>query len=178
MDYNEILNFWFKELAPEQWWEKNDSVDLDIRNRFSIIHERAVLGELSKWRETASGSLAEIIVIDQFSRNMFRGISKSFAYDGMAIILSQEAIRKSFDKQLSLSERPFLYMPFMHSESFQIHEQALELFATPGLEQSLEFEKQHFNIVKQFGRYPHRNKILNRNSTKLEELFLTQHSGF
>lgn len=173
-----ILTFWFNQLTPAQWWQKNAELDQRITQQFSSIHHQASSGELLSWRETARGCLAEVIILDQFSRNMFRGTPQSFAYDDMALGLAQEAIRRSLDQQLSLSERSFLYMPFMHSESLEIHQQALDLFAAPGLEQALDFEKQHFDIISRFGRYPHRNAILNRTSTDEEKEFLKQHQGF
>jgi|TARA_R110002126_G_scaffold110918_1_gene248470 uncharacterized protein (DUF924 family) len=173
-----ILTFWFNQLSPAQWWKKDAEVDQLITQQFSIVHHQATSGELFGWRATARGCLAEVIILDQFSRNMFRGTPQSFAYDGMALSLAQEAIRRSLDQELSLSERSFLYMPFMHSESLAIHQQALNLFLAPGLEQTLDFEKQHLEIIKRFGRYPHRNAILNRTSTDEEKEFLKQHAGF
>ncbi|MDF1646955.1 MAG: DUF924 domain-containing protein [Legionellaceae bacterium] len=178
MKADNILDFWFNQLTPEQWWKKDIELDQLITSQFSLIHHQAVQGELSTWRETAEGSLAEVIILDQFSRNMFRNIPKSFAYDGMALVLSQEAVRQKLEQQLSVLERSFLYMPFMHSESLHIHQQALHLFSEPGLEQTLAFEKQHFEIIKRFGRYPHRNDILQRVSTEEEKHFLTEHTGF
>ncbi|MDX2345423.1 MAG: DUF924 family protein [Legionella sp.] len=178
MDFETILNFWFNQLTPEQWWKKDLEIDQFIIENFSLIHHQAISGRLFAWRKTARGCLAELIILDQFSRNMFRGTPRSFAYDSMALILSQEAIRKEFDQKLSISERSFLYMPFMHSESLEIHQQALMLFSAQGLEDALEFERQHFDIIKRFQRYPHRNKILGRSSTALEEQFLKQHEGF
>lgn len=178
MNFEVILNFWFNQLAREQWFKKDLKLDQLIIDKFSLVHHQAISGELSAWRKTARGCLAEVIVLDQFSRNMFRGTPKSFCYDGMALILSQEAIDKAFDQTLSISERSFIYMPFMHSESLQIHQQALLLFSERDFAHTLEFEKKHFDIVERFGRYPHRNKILGRSSTVLEEQFLMQHEGF
>ncbi len=178
MDVEIVLNFWFDQLTPAQWWKKDAKLDQRITEQFTQIHQQARLGALSDWRKTPEGCLAEIIILDQFSRNMFRNMPESFAYDGMALILSQEAVRRGFDLQLSVVERSFLYMPFMHSESLHIHQQALLLFAEPGLEQTLDFEKQHFDIIKRFGRYPHRNTILKRISTEEEKIFLKQHAGF
>ncbi|MDF1683931.1 MAG: DUF924 domain-containing protein [Legionellaceae bacterium] len=173
-----ILTFWFNQLTPAQWWMKDAELDKLLTQQFSEIHQQAASGELLNWRETARGCLAEVIILDQFSRNMFRDTPQSFAYDDMALSLAQEAIRRLLDRQLSLSERSFLYMPFMHSESLEIHQQALDLFAAPGLEQALDFEKQHLKIIQRFGRYPHRNAILNRASTDEEKEFLKQHAGF
>ena len=130
--------------------------------------------ELYEWRKSAKGRLAEIIVLDQFSRNMFRGTAQAFAYDSLALALSQEAVAIEADKLLNPTERSFLYMPFMHSESLAIHERAIELYRAEGLEFNLEFEIKHKVIIDRFGRYPHRNKILGRASTKEEIRFLQQ----
>lgn len=170
----DVLNFWFDELAPEQWWTKDENLDQKIIERFSQVHQRASRCELFEWRETARGRLAEIIVLDQFSRNMFRGTPESFAWDSLALALSQEAISAGAEKFLTPVERSFLYLPFMHSESLLIHEQAVKLFTDNGIAGNLDFEIQHQNILKKFGRYPHRNAILGRASTPEELEFLQQ----
>ncbi|EAO7613966.1 DUF924 domain-containing protein, partial [Salmonella enterica] len=126
------------------------------------------------WRKTAEGRLAEIIVLDQFSRNLFRDSPQAFAQDSLALALAQEAISLNLDQQLSPEQRAFLYMPFMHSESKLIHEFALKLFQRLGNPTNLEFEKKHKVIIDRFGRYPHRNQILGRESTDEELTFLTQ----
>ena len=172
--HQEILKFWFEELEPKQWWVKDLELDQLIIARFSEIHGRAVRCELSGWRKSASGRLAEIIVLDQFSRNMFRGAPLSFACDPLALALSQEAISVGADQLLSPVERNFIYMPFMHSESLQIHEDALELFRRNGQQGSFEYELKHKVIIERFGRYPHRNEVLGRVSTEAELEFLRQ----
>ena len=172
--YSEILKFWFEELEPKQWWVKDLVLDQLIIARFSETHARATRCELSGWRKTAQGRLAEIIVLDQFSRNMFRGSALSFAYDPLALALSQEAISSGADQQLVPVERNFIYMPFMHSESLQIHEEAVELFRSNGEQGSLDYELKHKVIIERFGRYPHRNKALDRVSTDDEIEFLKQ----
>lgn len=169
-----ILNFWFNEVSPEQWWVKNEAFDLLITERFKDIHFAATRGELFSWRATAKGRLAEIIVLDQFSRNMYRHSPQSFASDGLALILAQEAIANGADKTLTPIENSFLYMPFMHSESLLIHEEAVKLYENNGIEQNLTFELKHKVIIERFGRYPHRNKILGRQSSPEEVLFLQQ----
>lgn len=178
MNAETILNFWFNELTPEQWWKKDPELDQMITSRFADLHHQATLGELATWRNTVEGCLAEIIILDQFSRNIFRNKPQSFAYDGMALVLSQETIRRGIHQQLQATQRAFLYLPFMHSESMAIHHQALKLFAEPGLENNLDFEKQHASIIERFGRYPHRNVILGRQSSEAEKLFLLEHPGF
>jgi len=177
--YQDVLKFWFEEIEPAQWWKKDDDFDRMIVERFSEIHRRATRCELFGWRIDAHGRLAEVIVLDQFSRNMLRGSPLSFAYDPMALALSQEAIAVGADQSLSQSERSFLYMPFMHSESLEIHEIAVELFRRNGNPNNLDFEFRHKAIIERFGRYPHRNDILGRVSTEEEVEFLKQPgSGF
>ncbi|WP_321350042.1 DUF924 family protein [Halopseudomonas oceani] len=176
---DEVLAFWFAELRPAQWWQKDPALDELIRSRFGDLHERAVRGELMNWRGTALGRLAEIIVLDQFSRNIWRDTPRAFAADGMALVLAQEAVTEGADQPLPVKWRAFLYMPFMHSESLRMHEQATKLFSTPGLEDNLRFEQRHREIIERFGRYPHRNAILGRPSTAEEVAFLrTKGSAF
>lgn len=174
MSHQSVLDFWFKEIDQQKWWVKDDSFDQLIRERFAAVHQAAVRCELSSWRNSAAGRLAEIIVLDQFSRNMFRDTAAAFAQDGLALILAQEAVSRGADHELSLSEKIFLYMPFMHSESLIIHEQAVKLFDQPGMEYNLDFEYKHKAIIEQFGRYPHRNAIVGRQSTPAEFEFLKQ----
>lgn len=168
----EVLHFWFSELTPEDWWKKSDELDRLIEKRFSKVHQAAIRGELFSWRNSAEGRLAEIIVLDQFSRNIYRGKPDSFSSDSLALILAQEAVRSGDDEQLSPEQKAFLYMPYMHSESVVIHEEAVRLFSQKGLEGNLDFEHAHFNIIKKYGRYPHRNEILGRQSTQEEIEFL------
>jgi len=179
MDHQSVLHFWFEEIESKKWWVKDPAFDQLIRERFADVHGQAARGELFGWRKTAEGRLAEIIVLDQFSRNMFRDSPAAFAQDNLALVLAQEAIFAGFDKSLSEKQCSFLYMPFMHSESLAIHELAVELFSKPGLEGNLDFEMKHKVIIEKFGRYPHRNKILGRESTAEEFEFLKQPgSGF
>lgn len=170
----DILQFWFEELTPEQWWVKDTDLDQKIRERFLETHHQAALGELFRWRDTPQGRLAEVIVLDQFPRNIYRGDPRSFATDPLALILSQEAIRLGEDRKLEIEKRAFLYLPFMHSESSLIHEEAVRLFSQPGLEYNLDFEIRHKRIIDRFGRYPHRNEILGRQSTPEEIEFLKE----
>lgn len=172
MTVDRVLAFWFQELKPSDWFKKSEELDLLIRDQFEGTLTRAVRGELSQWRETAKGRLAEIIVIDQFSRNIYRGLPESFLYDPLALVLAQEAVRAGADVELSRDEKGFLYMPYMHSESLKVHEDAVRLFSQPGQEQRLEFELKHKKIIERFGRYPHRNGILGRISTPDENEFL------
>ena len=174
MTYQAILNFWFEEITPQHWYIKDAQFDADIASRFGDIHRQANAGELADWRDNAAGCLAEIIVLDQFSRNMWRDTPGAFASDNLALCLAQHAIAKGFDMALEPTKRNFMYMPFMHSESALIHEQALQLFNQVGLENGLNFELKHQAIIQQFGRYPHRNAILGRISNAAEIAFLMQ----
>jgi len=165
----DVIKFWFEETEPSQWWQKDKQFDREIAARFGRLHDAAVKGELSDWRDTPEGRLAEIIVLDQFSRNIYRDRPEAFAYDALAVVLTQEAIRSGDDKKLPIEQRGFLYMPLMHSESLQLHDTAMKVFDQPGLEGNYEAEVKHKAIIEKFGRYPHRNQILGREST-LDEL--------
>lgn len=174
MDYMQILDFWFEKTSPKQWWQKNLDFDAKIKEHFGSLHLAASVCELFGWRESVKGRLAEIIVLDQFSRNIYRDTSAAFAQDALALCLAQEAVRITLGSALTPHERAFLYMPFMHSESRKVHGVAEQLYAEPGLEDNYVFELKHKVIIDRFGRYPHRNAILNRVSTEEEKAFLAQ----
>lgn len=167
-----ILDFWFEELEPAQWWKKDDAFDQMIVDRFADVHAKANACELFSWRETAGGRLAEVIVLDQFSRNMFRDDPRSFASDPLALALAQEAVASGADQDLTPVQRSFLYLPYMHSESLAIHEVAVQLYEKNGIQDNLDFEHRHKDIIEKFGRYPHRNEVLGRASTEAEIEFL------
>jgi uncharacterized protein (DUF924 family) len=176
--YQDVINFWFKECAPAQWFKKDDAFDAKLRERFFDTYQTVVRGETAGWRATPQGRLAEVIVLDQFARNMFRNTPQAFEQDPLALSLAQEAREAGDDKRLSLLERRFLYMPFMHSESKEVHKQAMWLFFflwNPGV---LYYEYAHKKIIDRFGRYPHRNAILGRASTPDELEFVKTHPGF
>jgi len=171
----DIIEFWFSEDARKNWWKKNDAFDQEIRQRFLPLHGQAKAGELKGWRVTPRGRLAEIIVLDQFSRNLFRGDPESFAQDKQARALTRQAVSIGANLELPVQQRAFLYMPLMHSESLDDHDQAMQLFAAdPELAGNLEFEIRHRAIIERFGRYPHRNEILGRESSPEELDFLRQ----
>ena len=172
----DILTFWFAEIEPRQHWKKDSGFDQLIRERFAAVHAAASRCELYGWRTEPAGRLAEIIVLDQFSRNMFRNQPQAFAFDSLALALAQEAVFLGVDRQLPEDQVAFLYMPYMHSESPVIHQAAVRLFAnTP----NYEYELKHKAVIDRFGRYPHRNEILNRLSTAEEVEFLNgPHSRF
>ena len=174
MQAQNILHFWFNELTHKQHFAKDAALDEMIRTRFGDTLEAAARCELYAWRATPEGALAEIIVLDQFSRNIYRGSPHSFAQDSMALALAQVLVASGQDQQLSAPQRRFAYMPYMHSESALIHAQAVQLFALPGLEEAMDFELRHQSIIARFGRYPHRNAVLGRASTAEEIAFLNE----
>ncbi|NOH22206.1 DUF924 family protein [Vibrio europaeus] len=170
----DVLDFWFNELEPKDWFVSSSELDKIITSRFEDLLNVAAQSELFTWRESAKGRLAEVIVLDQFSRNIYRNTPKAFAQDPLALALAQEAISLGLAQELETKQRSFLYMPFMHSESAIIHQQAVELFNVTGMENNYEFELKHKVIIDRFGRYPHRNDILGRASSPEEVEFLTQ----
>jgi uncharacterized protein (DUF924 family) len=169
-----ILHFWFTELTPKQHFAKDAELDDAIRTRFGATLEAAARCELFAWRVTPEGRLAEVLVLDQFSRNVWRDTPRAFAQDALALALAQELVASGQDRSLPVAQRSFAYMPYMHSESALIHEQAVVLFSQPGMEDTLRFELQHKTIIDHFGRYPHRNAILGRSSTAEELAFLNE----
>lgn len=170
----QVLDFWFTEIEPAQWWKVDPAFDAALGARFGELHRAAHLGELWGWRREPRGRLAEILVLDQFSRNMHRGTAQAFASDAMALALAQEAVAGGHDAALTPQQRVFVYLPYMHSESRAVHEQAERLFAALGLGNHLDYELRHKAIIDRFGRYPHRNEVLGRTSTPEELEFLTQ----
>jgi uncharacterized protein (DUF924 family) len=172
--YEEVLHFWFIETGQKSWWIADPAFDERIRVRFAALHARAAGGELSRWRAAPRGRLAEIIVLDQFSRNLFRGSAQAFAQDLAALVLAQEAVAAGAHRALEPPQRTFLLMPYMHSESRQVHVVAEQLFREFSLAENHDFELRHKAIVDRFGRYPHRNLALGRSSTPEELEFLEQ----
>lgn len=175
-----VIDFWFNEIQPKQWWVKDPDFDELLRQRFGKVLQQASACELSEWRASAEGRLAEIIFLDQFSRNIYRDSPGAFAQDPLALALAQEAVLSGALTKLDhIDKRTFLLMPYMHSESKIVHEAAVNLFKEYTPENHYEFELKHKAIVDRFGRYPHRNKILGRVSSEEEYEFLKQPgSGF
>lgn len=172
--YQDVLSFWFDTLRPEDWWKKDSKLDRIICEEFRQTLDTASSGGLKDWRTTPSGRLAEILVLDQFTRNIYRDSAQAFMNDDLALALAEEAINEGADIHLNTERRAFMYMPYMHSESAAVHETALELFNQPGMELQLEFEIKHKVIIDRFGRYPHRNELLSRISTNDELDFLKE----
>ncbi|OSI35247.1 hypothetical protein BV913_05480 [Neisseria dumasiana] len=169
-----VLDFWFDEQNRPFWFSKSDEFDAEIRSRFADVWRQAAYSELYGWRDTLHGRLAEIIVLDQFSRNLFRDSPMAFAQDNMAVALAQEAVRQPGFAGMEASERHFMLMPLMHSESRVIHEQAVVWFERYTTPYALDFEIKHKVIIDRFGRYPHRNAVLGRESTAEEIAFLQE----
>ncbi|WP_110669829.1 DUF924 family protein [Salinicola halophilus] len=170
----DVLAFWFEELAPKQWFKKDPALDRTIAERFGDTLAAAGRGECQAWRIGAEGRVAEILVLDQFSRNVYRDTPAAFAQDPLALSLAKALIDRGGDARLPTPRRVFAYMPFMHSETLADHDRALELFAQPGMEKELRYEQRHREILERFGRYPHRNAIIDRESTPAEVEFLRQ----
>lgn len=174
MPFMSVIEFWFEQITPAQWWHKSDELDALINEKFADLQQSATRCELFEWRQQPLGRLAEIIVLDQFSRNLFRAQPEAFAHDSLALALAQQAVADGSDQQVNEKQRGFFYMPFMHSESGLIQKLSVALFSSPGLEAHLASAKRHRAIIEQFGRFPHRNQILRRTSTAAELAFLQQ----
>lgn len=174
-DPQEIIDYWFSESSRAKWWNGGKDFDDEIRERYLQLHHQAKTGDLANWRATALGRLAEIIILDQFSRNMFRHSAEAFAQDEQARERVYKAVALGADLELAPQMRSFLYMPLMHSEALADHETAVQLYSShPDLEFNLKFEMKHKAIIDRFGRYPHRNKTLGRESSAEELEFLLQ----
>lgn len=171
---DEVLRFWFEELSTDDWFGGGDAVDDRIRERFRELHEALRSHVPESWRTSARGMLAAVIALDQFPRNMYRGDPQAFAADRVALALAEEAIERGFDREMSNDERRFLYLPFEHSEDPAVQARSVELFATVDDDESLEYAVRHKEIVDRFGRFPHRNDVLGRESTPEETEFLKE----
>jgi uncharacterized protein (DUF924 family) len=176
MAYEKVLNFWFRDECQEKWFIRDKQFDDAISTLFRACWEAARQGELCSWRATLHGRLAEIIVLDQFSRNLNRNSAEAWSQDSMALVLSQEVLRQPQWQQLGKPQKAFLLMPWMHSESRLIHEKATELFEELGDPEFIRHEREHRDIIRKFGRYPHRNALLGRVSSAEEAAWLSGHS--
>lgn len=183
---SEVLQFWFGDTPGarrKEWFTKDPAFDADIRARFLGLHEAAAHDELGTWKDTAESALALIVLTDQFPRNMFRGEARAFATDALALATARHFIASGWDRTLSPVERMFAYLPFEHSEVLADQERSLELFAPLGAfeetKDTPDYARRHWEIVKRFGRFPHRNAALGRPGTPEEIEFLKQPgSGF
>ena len=174
----EIIEFWFSPEVSERWFNSTQEFDRQLTERFESVWEQASQGDLDDWMSSAEGCLALVIVLDQFPLNMFRGEAKSFSTEARSIEVARHAIDQGFDAQLPIEQVSFLYMPFMHSEDLEDQDLCVRLFDKPGLENNLRFAHHHRGIVEQFGRFPHRNEILGRESTEAEVAYLNSKEAF
>ena len=170
----EVLAFWFKELRPDQWFKRDEALDEIVRSRFGALYERLATNLAPDWRETAEGCLAAVIVLDQFPRQLFRDDARAFATDEAALAIASLAIERSFDQALSPVQRKILYMPFQHSEDADVQARSVALFATIDDPDTLTYARRHKEIIDRFGRFPHRNAVLSRDSTEEELAFLKE----
>ncbi len=173
-DARGVLKFWFEESTPEQWYKKDDGFDAALRERFATLYGRAAVGGLDSWRDTAKGCLALVIVLDQFPRNMFRGDRRSFGTDAAARAALRHALDKGFDADFSATEKEFLYMPLQHSEDAADQALSVQLNGATGDAELLKYAVAHKDIVDRFGRFPHRNEVLGRETTPDEAAFLKE----
>jgi len=171
---SEILSVWFAPESRPKWFKPDDAFDAALRRRFEPALEKARADWLGAWLETPEPALAHIILLDQVPRNIYRGTPKAFAWDDLALDLADQAVKAGLDAKLGPEERQFLYMPFMHSERLADQERGVALFTALGLEEPLDFMKRHRDVIARFGRFPHRNAILGRESTPEEMAFLEQ----
>jgi uncharacterized protein (DUF924 family) len=177
MNAEDVLNFWFYEIGQERWFSADRALDLQIRERFLSAHEKAAKGELSSWENTPEGMLALMLLLDEFPRRMFRGTSRAFATDDLALELARDAVIKHFDDRIDKQFKLFFYLPFLNSES--MGDQRLALFYIRERTKEshwLDLAEQHFHTIQRFGRFPERSPILGRELTAEEEAFLNQAS--
>ncbi len=170
----EILKFWFEETAPQQWFQKNESFDTEITERFHITYDMARKDLCADWTRDADGVLALCLVLDQFPRNMFRGSPKSYESDSKIVLIVKEALHKGFDQVLTPVKRRFIYMPFMHSEDLNEQKRSVSLFEAMKDDDPLSYEYalKHMDVIEKFGRFPHRNDVLGRESSEEEMDYL------
>ena len=173
-EIEEILNFWFIECKPEQWFKKNEDFDQMIEKSFSSAIEDAIEGKLDSWEETETGCLALIILLDQFTRNVFRDTPRAFAGAERALALSQLCCNKDYLTNPEIHRRQFMLMSMMHSENLVVQDAALPLFKKYASLKEYEYTEKHRDIIARFGRFPHRNVILGRKSSNEELEFLKQ----
>ena len=170
----DIITFWFEEISPEQWFKKDKEFDAMLLERAGTTVIKALNGQLDRWSKTSTGSVSLVILLDQFTRNIFRDTPKAFSGDEMALVLCQKSINSKWFSELSMTFKQFLLMPMMHSEDISIQEKSLPLFKQHANNRTYEFAVKHRDIIAKFGRFPHRNLILSRPSTEEELMFLSE----
>jgi len=177
-DSDEVLAFWFAESSKPLWFDSTPEFDQTLRERFAATYRAAAAGALADWEDTPSGALALVIALDQFPLNMFRGEPESFTHATAARSVADRAIARGFDKALTAEQRLFLYLPFMHGESLADQDRSVLLFERLGSNGSLRFARHHRDLIRRFGRFPHRNAILGRESTPEEIAYLASPEAF
>jgi uncharacterized protein (DUF924 family) len=172
----DILDFWFVETQPQQWFQVNEDFDKQVIDRFSEPYDMATRGEFDEWQKDADGALALVVLLDQMPRNMFRGTPRAFETDKKALIVSKYAISKGLDQVLNVQKRRFLYLPFEHSENMNDQRRSVELFEKIQDDDPLgyDYAVRHYKVIEEYGRFPHRNKILSRENTPEEEAYLSK----
>lgn len=168
---DDIITFW-KSAGPKKWFAKDDAFDAAIGENFEHFIRPAANGDFDNWTTDATGSLALILVLDQFPRNLYRDDAKAFTQDAKALSIAKHAIKQGHDKELDSDLVAFIYMPFMHSENLQDQQTCLSLMSATGKEGNVKFARIHLDIIQKFGRFPHRNAVLGRNTTAEEQAFL------
>jgi uncharacterized protein (DUF924 family) len=167
----EVVAFW-REAGPDRWFTPDGDFDRLITSRFLALHEAAARGERAAFEDTAEGALALLILLDQFPRNMFRGTARAFATDALARAVADRAIARGFDAATDATLRPLFYLPFMHSETLADQDRCVALNAALGDQGQLRYAREHRDIIATFGRFPHRNRTLGRDTTAAERKFL------
>jgi len=167
----DVLVFW-RAAGPDKWFEKNDAFDAEIRARFLDTYAVAAAGRLAVWEHDAESALALVIVLDQFPRNMFRGDARTYTADPLARAVTERAIARAFDQRFPPAERRFFYLPFEHSENLADQERGVALCRAAGDEEGVKYAEIHADIIRRFGRFPHRNHVLGRATTAAEQAFL------
>jgi uncharacterized protein (DUF924 family) len=174
---DEVVGFW-TEAGPDKWFSKDEAFDEVCRQRFLATYEAAARGDLAEWELDPRGALALLILLDQFPRNMFRGTRRAYATDPTAVLIAERAIERHFDEAVAPELRRFYYLPFMHSEELRDQERSVALNATIATDDVLEWAHHHHDIIARFGRFPHRNAILGRESTGDEQAYLADGGAF
>jgi len=171
---DDIVGFWFGELTQKDWFRRDEAIDATIASRFGAVYQQLRAGVPASWLETPEGVLAAILVLDQFPRNMFRDDARAFATDDMALALARQAIADGIDLKLTPEQRVFIYMPFQHAEDRADQARSVGLYASLGIPLNLDFALRHKAVIDRFGRFPHRNAVLDRASTHEEQEYLSR----
>jgi uncharacterized protein (DUF924 family) len=174
----ELLEFWFSAKAKKRWFKSTVKFDNELRDKYATLYEAACRGELEHWRDDVESALALVILFDQIPLNIYRGLPRSFASDAQARAVAADVIGRGWDKTLADEQKAFLYLPFMHSEELADQDRSVELYRAAGLEHNLRYAMHHREIVRRFGRFPHRNAVLGRTSSDAEQAWLASKDAF